>query len=181
MYNPAGKISLSEIVPTENDTEFRRQTIHGYVHDPAAAMLGGVAGHAGLFSDSYSLAVIMQMLMNGGEYGGVRYFKKETVNLFTSQYFKVGENRRGLLFDKQGALDHLNGNLPPVAPYSTFGHTGFTGTAAWADPENDLVFIFLSNRVQPDAKVNKLAQGNYRTDIMQAIYDVILKSPAKKN
>jgi beta-N-acetylhexosaminidase len=179
LYQPAGKIPMSEISPTENDTEFRNKVVQGYVHDPAAAMLGGIAGNAGLFSDSYSLAVVMQMLMNGGEYGGNRFLKHETIDFFTTRFNKVGTNRRGLIFDRQGTGDLKNGNLPPSASLSTFGHTGFTGTATWADPEKDLVFVFLSNRVYPDAKVNKLAQGNYRTDMLQAVYDILLNLGSK--
>jgi len=179
LFNPANKIPLTEIVPTEIDTAFRQTLVHGYVHDPAAAMLGGVAGNAGLFSDAGSLAVIMQMLMNQGEYGGRRYFKPETIQQFTSRFQKQGNNRRGLVFDKPEPDKTKNGPTAQSASPATFGHTGFTGTAAWADPTNDLVYIFLSNRVYPTSANNKLAQGNYRTDIMQAVYDVI-RNPAVK-
>lgn len=181
MYNPLqNKIPLHRIVPTEWDSAFRQQLVHGYVHDPTAAMLGGVAGHAGLFSDAYSLAVIMQMLLNEGSYGGTRYFKPETVQLFTRKYDKDGHNRRGLIFDKPDLADPDKSPAAKSASASTFGHTGFTGTAAWADPEHDLIFIFLSNRVHPDASVNKLAKGNYRTDMMEAVYDIILNLDQKK-
>lgn len=181
MYNPLqNKIPLNRIVPTEWDSAFRQRLVHGFVHDPAAAMLGGVAGHAGLFSDAYSLAVIMQMLLNEGTYGGTRYLKPETVRLFTRKYDKDGQNRRGLIFDKPDLTDPDKSPAAKSASASTFGHTGFTGTAAWADPEHDLVFIFLSNRVYPDASVNKLAKGNYRTDMMEAVYDIILNRDQKK-
>lgn len=181
MYNPLqNKIPLNRIVPTELDRDFRQQLVHGYVHDPTAAMLGGVAGHAGLFSDAYSLAVIMQMMLNEGTYGGIRYLKPETVRLFTRKYDDDSQNRRGLIFDKPDFSDLKNSPAAQSASASTFGHTGFTGTAAWADPEHDLVFIFLSNRVHPDASVNKLAKGNYRTDMMEAVYDIILNRDQRK-
>ncbi|MBL0342832.1 MAG: serine hydrolase [Bacteroidetes bacterium] len=173
LYNPTSKFPIDDIIPTENDTSFRRSLIQGYVHDPAAAMLGGVAGNAGIFSDASSLAVIMQMLLNGGSYGGKQYLKKETIDLFTSRYYKDGTNRRGLVFDKPEVDKSKNGPTASSASPFTFGHTGFTGTCAWADPATDLVFVFLSNRVFPDANNNKLAQGNYRTDIMEAFYEII--------
>jgi CubicO group peptidase (beta-lactamase class C family) len=171
-FNPLNKFSKNEIIPTENDTAFRHQLVHGYVHDPAAAMLGGIAGNAGLFSDANSLAVIMQMLLNGGEYDGKRYFKKETVDIFTQKY--LPNNRRGLIFDKP-ADDFTKSPTCKSSSIKTFGHTGFTGTCAWADSENNLVFIFLSNRINPSATENKLAKMNVRTNIQQVFYDVIGK------
>lgn len=173
LFNPRTRFTLSKIVPTEFDTSFRKTLVHGFVHDPAAAMMGGIAGNAGLFSDAYSLAVIMQMLMNGGDYGGKRFLKQETVQHFTSRHDFEGDNRRGLFFDKPEINKLKNGPTAVSASPKTFGHTGFTGTCAWADPENELVYIFLSNRVHPDAENNKLAQGNYRTDIMEAVYQII--------
>jgi CubicO group peptidase (beta-lactamase class C family) len=174
-YNPRLRKDTSCITPTENDTTFRHALIHGFVHDPAAAMMGGVAGNAGLFSDAGNLAVIMQMLLNGGTYGGRKFLDNETVSTFTARYFKNGKNRRGLIFDKPEIEKTINGPTAVSASVKAFGHTGFTGTAAWADPDNDLVYIFLSNRVYPDAGNNKLSKGNYRTDIMQVFYDVIEK------
>ncbi len=181
LFNPRSEFPLSKIVPTELDTSFRKSLVHGFVHDPAAAMMGGVAGNAGLFSDAYSLAVIMQMLMNGGEYGGKRFLKKENIQHFTFRHDLDGDYRRGLFFDKPEVNKLKNGPTAASASPSTFGHTGFTGTCAWADPENELVYIFLSNRVHPDADNNKLALGNYRTDIMEAVYQIIKnnKSAAK--
>lgn len=178
LFNPVVSKSPYRTVPTEADTAFRRHLINGYVHDPAAAMLGGVAGNAGLFSNAQSLAVIMQMLLNGGTYGGQRFLKAETVTKFTSRYNANSTNRRGLIFDKPDALAGENGPTARSASSATFGHTGFTGTAAWADPENDLVFIFLSNRVHPSAANTKLANGNYRTDIMEAVYQLLSRSTA---
>lgn len=173
LFNPLGRIDISNIIPTEYDTAFRRTLIHGYVHDPAAAMLGGVGGNAGLFSDAGSVAVIMQMLLNKGVYGGKRYFKPETIELFTKKFHSEGTNRRGLIFDKPEPDITKNGPTAVSASPLTFGHSGFTGTTAWADPANDLVYVFLSNRVYPTSANNQLAKGNYRTDIMQAVYEII--------
>ncbi|MEP7171633.1 MAG: serine hydrolase, partial [Bacteroidota bacterium] len=165
------KIDFRTIVPTANDTIFRNQLLRGDVHDPAAAMLGGVAGNAGIFSDANDLAVIMQMLLNGGEYGGKRHFKKETVELFTTRQFPLSSNRRGILFDKPEPDAKANGPTCNSASTSTFGHQGFTGTCAWADPLNKIVYVFLSNRIYPDETNTKLATMNIRTKIMQVIYD----------
>jgi beta-glucosidase-like glycosyl hydrolase/CubicO group peptidase (beta-lactamase class C family) len=175
LYNPLSRISKDRIPPTERDSSFRKKTVRGYVHDPAAAMLGGVAGHAGLFSDSYSLAVIMQMLLNGGEYGGTRFISAETVKLFTSKS-GTGDKYRGLLFDKPDIRKGPAENTATLASGFTFGHTGFTGTAVWADPDQDLVFVFLSNRVHPKAEPNKLSKGRYRPNMMQAAYETILRN-----
>jgi beta-N-acetylhexosaminidase len=167
-FNPLNEFYLSEIIPTEYDTSFRMQLVHGFVHDPAAAMMGGVAGHAGLFSNAQSLSVIMQMLMNKGIYNGKRYLKRETVELFTSQAYPGTANRRGWLFDRpeKGPASAAAASASGHA----FGHAGFTGTCAWADPENRLVYIFLSNRVYPSAANNELARRNIRTDIMELFY-----------
>ncbi|HRW62792.1 MAG TPA: serine hydrolase, partial [Bacteroidales bacterium] len=174
-YMPLNKFDKSEIVPTENDAVFRKQLLHGYVHDPGAAMLGGVCGHAGIFSTAGDLAVLMQMFLNGGEYGGVRYFDSTTVNLFTTSPCLNNDNRRALGFDKPQMDFSKDGPTCKNISGKSFGHTGFTGTMAWADPEEKIVYIFLSNRVHPDQDNNKLLQMNTRTDIQQAIYDAILK------
>ena len=134
-------------------------------------MMGGVAGHAGLFSNAQSLSVIFQMLLNGGIYNGKRYFKKETVELFTKQAFPGTSNRRGLLFDRPETA----GKSSPAAESassSSFGHAGFTGTCIWIDPQFDLVYIFLSNRVYPDRN-NKLSNANIRSRIQDVIYKSI--------
>ncbi len=167
-YNPWQKVSRNRIAPTENDTLFRKQIIDGYVHDPGAAMLGGVAGHAGLFSNANDVAILMQMLLNKGSYGGVKYFNESTVTKFTAKY--NANSRRGLGFDKPD-VNPKNSPTCASAPLSTFGHTGFTGTATWADPENGIVYVFLSNRVHPSAENKKLVELNIRTDIQQVIYD----------
>lgn len=176
-YNPVNRFPLNRIVPTEFDTKFRKRVVHGYVHDPGAAMMGGVAGHAGIFSNANDLAVLMQMLLNGGEYAGIKYLEKETIDEFTKQQFPG--NRRGIGFDKPEPDTHKNGPTAKSASLKTFGHQGFTGTCVWVDPENELIYVFLSNRVYPEAENNKLANMNVRTDIHQAIYDAIRKGGKK--
>lgn len=171
-YLPLEKYNTKTIVPTEDDKLFRKQLVHGYVHDPGAAMMGGVAGHAGLFANTSDLAILMQLLLNKGSYGGKYYLSEETIELFTSQFTE--KNRRGLGFDKPD-LDTDNGPTSLKCSPMTFGHTGFTGTCVWADPKHDLIYIFLSNRVYPSANYNKLARTNIRTRIQDAIYNVIEK------
>lgn len=173
-YHPLDKFPLNRIVPTENDTIFRHQLLQGDVHDQAAAMLGGVAGHAGLFGTSNDMAVILQMLLQDGSYGGKQYVKPETVHLFTKQQFKG--NRRGLGFDKPQLIPSEPGPACEEAPASSFGHTGFTGTYIWADPDNDLIIVFLSNRVNPNAEPNKLVQLGTRTQIQQTLYRAIFRN-----
>jgi beta-N-acetylhexosaminidase len=174
-FQPADKFSLKQVVPTENDIEFRHQLIHGDVHDPAAAMLGGISGNAGLFSDAYDLAVIMQLYLNGGTYGGKHYLDESTVREFSRQQFPQNNNRRGLFFDKPEPDLNKSSPVSKSASMKTFGHQGFTGTCAWVDPEYNLIYIFLSNRVNPDASNDKLVKMNVRTDIQQVIYDSFKK------
>lgn len=169
-YQPLKKFTANRIVPTENDTIFRKQLLDGYVHDQGAAMLGGVAGHAGLFSNANDVAIVMQMLLNNGSYGGVTYFKPSTVKKFTAK--QIEGNRRGLGFDKPDA-DPKKSPTCKSASLATFGHTGFTGTAAWADPETGLVYVFLSNRINPSVDNKKLIEMNVRTDVQQIIYDAL--------
>ncbi|MGG9970570.1 glycoside hydrolase family 3 N-terminal domain-containing protein [Ferruginibacter sp. SUN002] len=168
-FNPINTVPLNKIVPTENEKEFRLQLIHGYVHDPGAAMFGGVAGHAGLFSNAYDMAMIMQMLLNGGTIGGKRYLSKSTIDLFTAYH---SDSRRGYGFDKPEKDNDKRDEPYPCISASplTFGHTGFTGTCAWADPKNNLVYIFLSNRINPSAENKKLLNDNVRPKIMETIY-----------
>lgn len=171
-YKPRDRFDLKRIVPTELDTKFRKQLIHGDVHDPGAAMLGGVGGHAGLFSNANDLAVLMQLFMNKGEYGGVRYFDTATVSEFTKcQYCQ--DNRRAIGFDKPEMNPDKDSPVCGCVSYLSFGHAGFTGTLAWADPSNQLVYIFLSNRVCPSATDNKLAKSGIRTKIQEVIYEVL--------
>jgi beta-glucosidase-like glycosyl hydrolase/CubicO group peptidase (beta-lactamase class C family) len=169
-YQPLKKFTANRIVPTENDTIFRKQLLDGYVHDQGAAMLGGVAGHAGLFSNANDVAIVMQMLLNNGSYGGETYFKPSTVKKFTAK--QIEGNRRGLGFDKPDA-DPKKSPTCESASLATFGHTGFTGTAAWADPETGLVYVFLSNRINPSVDNKKLIEMNVRTDVQQIIYDAL--------
>lgn len=172
-YLPRRKYALDRIIPTELDTVFRHQLVHGDVHDPGAAMLGGVSGHAGLFSNATDLAVIMQMLLQNGSYGGQQYFTQQTVKDFTKCQFPLNENRRGLGFDKP-LLEYVKGGAVCFsASPDSFGHSGFTGTYVWADPQNGLVYVFLSNRINPDAANSKIMDLNIRTDIHEAFYHAI--------
>jgi beta-N-acetylhexosaminidase len=173
-FKPNERLPINRIAPTENDNYFRHQLLRGDVHDPGAAMLGGVAGHAGLFSNAYDMAVLMQLLLNDGEMNGTRYLKKSTIHLFTDYQSKV--SRRGYGFDKPEKNNDKLENPYPCKSISAeaFGHMGFTGTAVWADPKYNLVYIFLSNRVDPTSSNDKLIKMNVRTKIQQAIYDALL-------
>lgn len=164
-------IALSQIAPTERDT--LRGLIHGTVHDPNAHAMGGVSGHAGLFSTAEEVALVMQMLLNGGQLDGTRYLKEKTVETFTRRHFEKQGNRRALGFDKQLFTPNRNGQAAFEASQASYGHTGFTGTMLWVDPEYDMVFVFLSNRVHPSAAVNKLARLNVRTDVQSVIYNIL--------
>ncbi len=170
-YNPHLKFTPKEIVPTEEDRYFRRQRVHGYVHDMGAAMLGGVSGHAGLFSTARELVVIMQMLLNGGYYGGKRYLSSETVRTFTTRF--PTESRRGIGFDMKELSSDRNQNMSERAPASTFGHLGFTGTCTWVDPVNDIIYVFLSNRTYPSMHNFKLSKMDTRPKIQTAIYEAM--------
>ena len=175
-YMPLRQFPKQEIVPTENDMVFRRQLLDGYVHDPGTAMLGGVCGHAGVFSNANDLAKIMQMYLQGGHYGKKVFFSKETVNLFTDSPFKEKNgNRRGIGFDKPILEKDKPGPTSKNVSPKSFGHTGFTGTIAWADPEEEIVYIFLSNRIHPDQDNMKLIEEDVRTNIQQAVYEAIIQ------
>ncbi|WP_369765238.1 glycoside hydrolase family 3 N-terminal domain-containing protein [Flavobacterium sp. WC2429] len=171
MYNPLGKINKNRIIPTEIDTYFRHQIIQGYVHDMGAAMEGGVGGHAGIFSNSMDVAKIMQLYLQKGNYGNHQYFSEKTFNDFNTCYFCSEGNRRGVGFDKPQL--GTSGPTCGCASMTSFGHTGFTGTMAWADPETDIVYIFLSNRTFPAESANKLSKENIREDIQELIYQAI--------
>lgn len=173
-YNPYTKFSKRRIAPSENDTKWRHQRVHGYVHDMGSAMLGGVGGHAGLFGNANDLGILMQMLLNKGYYGGERFFNQSTIDLFTA-YQKEG-SRRALAFDKPETNPKWANPAGKMASVKTFGHTGFTGTCAWADPEHNLVYVFLSNRTYPKMNNNKLLSSGVRTKIHDAIYQAINKS-----
>lgn len=170
-YNPAKKFSLTRIPPTEEDSYFRAQRVHGYVHDMGAAMLGGVSGHAGLFANANDLAIIMQMLLNKGYYGGQRFLSSNTVQTFTTRHPK--ETRRGIGFDMLQLDTSVDPNLSRKASPTTFGHLGFTGTCVWADPEHNLVYIFLSNRTYPSMNNRKFGRMDIRPRIQDVIYDAI--------
>jgi CubicO group peptidase (beta-lactamase class C family) len=175
-FRPREKFDTNRIAPTEYEKGFRMQHLHGDVHDPGAAMFGEVAGHAGLFSNVEELAAIMQMLLDGGTFNGKRYLKKETIRLFTSYNSPV--SRRGLGFDKPEKDNAYRLEPYPAKSVSplTFGHTGYTGTCVWADPKYNLVFVFLSNRVNPDGGDNlKLSQMNIRGKIQETIYNAMLQ------
>lgn len=170
-FNPLNRFDTYRIPPTEEDKYFRMQKIQGYVHDMGAAMLGGVSGHAGLFADAKDVAIIMQMLVNGGHYGGTQYLKPETVKKFTTRYPK--STRRGLGFDMKELNAKKSQNVSELASKNTFGHLGFTGIATWADPDNDLVYVFLSNRTYPTMNNSKLNKMDFRPKIQTAIYEAI--------
>ena len=170
-FNPHKKFPLTSIVPSENDSYFRTQRVQGYVHDMGSAMLGGVSGHAGLFSNSYELGVIMQMLLNSGYYGGTQYLKPETIKLFTQRHPR--STRRGIGFDMKELNDKKRNNISEKASDRTFGHTGFTGTYAFVDPDYNLVFVMLSNRTFPSMNNKKYIRGNYREKIHTLVYSAM--------
>jgi beta-N-acetylhexosaminidase len=170
-FKPLEKFSAQQIAPTEIDNYFRFQEIRGTVHDQGAAMMGGISGHAGLFSNAQDLAILMQMLLNCGEYDGIRFFKKETIETFTRSHYYY--NRRGLGWDKPAF--ETGGPTSNSASHKTFGHTGFTGTCVWMDPENQLLFVFLSNRTYPNAENKKLINQNIRTRIHEVAYNSIFE------
>ena len=171
-YLPLRRIAKTEIVPSNDDQFLRKTTLQGFVHDEAAAFRGGIAGNAGLFSNAGDVARIYQMLLNGGELDGQRYLSKETCHLFTTEISKL--SRRGLGFDKPDPNSPKNSNCAPNVPAEVYGHTGFTGTCAWVDPQNELVYVFLSNRIYPEVSNRKLSQMNIRERIQTAIYDAML-------
>lgn len=170
-YKPLSRFEMNQIVPTEFDAKFRKQLLHGDVHDPGAAMLGGVAGHAGIFSNANDVAVMMQLFLNKGEYGGQRYIDSLTLSSCTQCQYQG--NRRGVGFDKPETDPVKESPVCSCVSDQSFGHTGFTGTLAWADPKNQTVYVFLSNRVYPNADENKLAKSGIRTKIQEIIYDAL--------
>lgn len=170
-FNPRLRFPKEEIIPTEDDKIFRKTLLEGYVHDQGAAMVGGVSGHAGLFASSNDLAILFQMLLNRGIYGGKQYFKPETVDMFTVRQSSV--SRRGLGFDRWDP-ESVKGYPSRLASEETYGHTGYTGTCVWVDPKYNLVYIFLSNRVNPEVSA-KLIELNIRGRIQDVIYEAIRK------
>jgi beta-N-acetylhexosaminidase len=180
-YNPLKRFEADRIIPSENDIAWRRQIVRGHVHDQTAAMLGGVSGHAGLFSNAADLAVLMHMLLNDGSYGGKQFLNPETVEEFSRVQFFFNNNRRGLGFDKPQILRNEPGPACLSASPLSFGHSGFTGTLAWADPVENLIFVFLSNRTFPDMNNRIIIEENIRTTIQQAVYDAIYLSRITSN
>lgn len=171
LYNPLRKFPMQRIAPTENDIYFRKQTVWGFVHDQGASMFGGVAGHAGLFATAKDVAAIFQMLMQGGHYNGVRFYKKETIEYFTAYSTRL--SRRGLGFDKPSDERDDGGPAGNRVTGYAFGHQGFTGTCAWADPETGVVFVFLSNRVNPSAENKLINRQSTRTVAQDMIYEAL--------
>ena len=180
-YNPRNRFDISKIPPTEDDKYFRDQLVHADVHDQGAAMLGGVCGHAGLFANSNDLAVMMQTFLNYGTYGGERFYDESVGKLFTSSpYYSTKRNRRGIGFDKPVRGGGSGPTCSGCAGDDSFGHSGFTGTLTWADPANGMVYVFLSNRVYPDANNRKIISSSVRTRIMQQIYNAIEKGEERQ-
>jgi CubicO group peptidase (beta-lactamase class C family) len=171
-YNPRERFPTKRLVPTAKDP-WRKQVLCGTVHDPTAALLGGISGNAGLFSNANDLAVLAQMWLNGGEYGGERFLKDSTIQRFSMRQ----KGHRGYGFDKPPR--HHNYYVAPSASLETYGHTGFTGTCVWVDPEHELVYVFLSNRVHPDEKNYKINELQVRRRVHQVIYD-LMKVPMRK-
>lgn len=168
-YLPRNYFALDKIVPTEYDKTFRGQLIHGFVHDPGAAMMGGVGGHAGLFSNATDLASLMQMFLNKGSYGNADYLKSEVVEEYTKSQFNG--NRRGAGFDRPSPSG--GGPCYEGASQLSYGHSGFTGTFVWSDPQYGINYVFLSNRVCPDQDNWKIRDMNIRTEIQRVIYEAV--------
>lgn len=179
-YHPLRRFSKERITPTEYDRTFRHQLVHGDVHDPGAAMMGGVAGHAGIFSNANDLGILMQMYMNEGEYGYEHYLNPETLKDFIKCQFCDNDNRRGAGFDKP-LRDGSSGPSCGCTHVEAFGHQGFTGTVTWADPQEQIVYVFLSNRIYPNANNRKLLELNIRTDIQEAFYKSVSKGSQLAN
>lgn len=172
-FLPLKYMSVNDIAPTENDPFFRKQQLRGYVHDEGAALFGGISGNSGLFSNANDLAKLCQMWLNGGEYGGERFLSNETVKLFTQT--KSSRSRRGLGFDKPEISASKSSPTSPLTPISVYGHTGFTGTSFWVDPDNQMIYIFLSNRVFPERSPNRLSSMKIRERIQDELYKVFTR------
>ena len=173
-YNPLNRFPKEMIAPTEQDKTYRKQLVQGYVHDYGAAMMGGVGGHAGIFSNANDLAKLFQMYLQKGVYGGKRYFKAKTIEEFTRCAYCRKNNRRALGFDRPARKSKKSSVSKYASPYS-FGHTGFTGTIAWVDPKEQFVYIFISNRVYPDIENHKLVSMNIRPKVQALFYEAFLK------
>ncbi len=165
-YKPLDHFNKSKIVPTEVDNFWRQQLIHGHVHDPSAALIGGISGNAGVFSSAHDMGVLFQMLLNGGVYGGSKFLGNSTIDLFSRTQ---SDSYRGLGFDKWSKRQIIAKDASP----NSYGHTGFTGCCVWIDPDNEIVYVFLSNRVHPSAKNWKLNSYKIRNNVHQAVYDAM--------
>ncbi len=178
-YTPLKYFSRFRILPTEQDNNYRKELVWGYVHDEAAAVMGGISGNAGLFSNANDLAKLMQMYLNGGEYGSRRYLSEDVMHEFTKVQYPENDNRRGMGFDKplfNNASYSLTNSYPaPGVSQESFGHSGFTGIFVWMDPKYDLLYIFMSNRVYPTRENKKIYELNIRPSIHQVFYDEILR------
>jgi CubicO group peptidase (beta-lactamase class C family) len=172
-YRPLERLPKARLVPTELDRKYRGGLLQGYVDDPGASLLGGVAGHAGLFANARDVAVMMQLFLQDGAYGGRQYWRTGTMAKFnTRPYEHSNDNRRAIGWDKPVLKGH-GGATSPYASHDTFGHTGFTGTSAWADPKRQLVCVFLSNRIHPYIGNNKLVVGDFREQAMTIFYEAL--------
>ena len=165
-FLPSTQFPKKQIVPTEYDTDFRKQLVQGWVHDEAAALMGGISGNAGLFSNAASIAPILEMLLNKGNYKGKVYLKAETIALFTERAYPEGDNRRGLGFDKPSVTENEDHYPSQLVSPSSYGHTGFTGTLIWIDPDKNGFLIFLSNRVYPSRNQRGLYDMNIRAQLL---------------
>jgi beta-glucosidase-like glycosyl hydrolase/CubicO group peptidase (beta-lactamase class C family) len=170
-FRPLRHFQKNRIIPTEEDQIWRKQLIHGYVHDQGAALMGGIGGHAGLFGNATDVAKFMQMYLNGGVYGDAKLLKPKTIDKFNTCYFCEEEVRRGLGFDKPQLEEE--GPTCGCLSMNSFGHSGFTGTYTWADPDEDIVYVFLSNRIHPDMENKDLITENIRTEIQKVIYEYV--------
>ena len=175
------RLNKNNLVPSCVDKLYRKTELKGYVHDPVAALLGGIAGHAGLFSTAEDLAKMMQLYLNGGTYGGEYYFSPETMATFSCKNNLFPKNRRGLGFDKPEPDQTKINPVSKCLPLTSFGHTGFTGIMAWCDPDNKLLYLFLSNRTYPDEFNTKLSEMNIRTQIQDIIYQALEESKIRYN
>ena len=170
-FQPLKYMPIDRITPTEDDPFFRKQLVRGHVHDEGAALFGGISGNAGLFSNANDLAKLYQMWLNGGEYGGERYLSEETVRLFTTT--KSSVSRRGLGFDKPDPANSRYSPTSPGTPIEVYGHTGFTGTSFWVDPTHNMIYIFLSNRVNPSRTPNRFSTLSIRERIQEELYQAL--------
>jgi len=171
-YNPLNLFSKNEIVPSEIDNYFRHSELHGYVHDMGAAMQNGVGGHAGLFGDAYSVAAIMQMYLQQGSYNGLDFVEGSVIDAFNKAYFRDLGNRRGIGFDKPQLEGKHQSTCGCISDFS-FGHSGYTGTFAWADPEKEIIIVILANRTYPNDD-KTFSKNNIRTRIQEAVYEALI-------